>query len=217
MSTITWRRAGALTGILAIVLAFAGDAIATSAGTTDVHSSDAQILAALSGGHGAAWHLGIGMALLGFAGLMVFAAYLASLLRDEGWLANATLGSGVLFVAIKLGSVAPVWEAYWRAPRIDAGTARTLMDLGDFAFQVGLLPFALLVGFAGAGSLRAGLLPRGLAIAGIVIGVLGVLVMPTGVDGPGGAAWMLGLLWLAATSVVLAQRERAPRGRPLAV
>jgi hypothetical protein len=56
-----------------------------------------------------------------------------------------------------------------------------------------------------------------MAIAGIVIGVLGVVMMPTGVDGPGGTAWMLGLLWLAATSVVLAQRERAPRGRPLAV
>ena len=217
MTSTTWRRAGALTGILAIVLAFVGDAIATSSGTTDVHSSDAALLAALSGNHGAAWHLGIGLALIGFAGIMVFAAYLASLMREESWLANATLGSGVLFVAIKLVSVVPVWEAYWRAPGIDAGTARTLMDLGDFAFQVGLLPFALLVGFAGAGALRAGLLPRGLAIAGIVIAVLGVALMPAGVDGPGGAAWLLGLLWLAATSVVLAQRERAPRGRPLAV
>ena len=156
------------------------------------------------------------MSLLGFAGLMVFAAYLASLVREESWLAGAILGSGVLFAAVKLGSVAPVWEAYWRAPDIDAGTARTLMDLGDFAFLVGLVPFALLVGFAGAGSLRAGLLPRGLAIAGIAIGVLGVATMPTGVDGPAGVAWMLGLLWLAATSVVLAQRERAPRGRPRA-
>lgn len=216
MSTIASRRAGALTGIVAIVLAFAGDAIATAGGSTDVHSSDAAILAALSGSHGAAWHLGVGMSLLGFAGLMVFAAYLASLVREESWLAGAILGSGVLFAAVKLGSVAPVWEAYWRAPDIDAGTARTLMDLGDFAFLVGLVPFALLVGFAGAGSLRAGLLPRGLAIAGIAIGVLGVATMPTGVDGPAGVAWMLGLLWLAATSVVLAQRERAPRGRPLA-
>ena len=134
MSTIASRRAGALTGIVAIVLAFAGDAIATAGGSTDVHSSDAAILAALSGSHGAAWHLGVGMSLLGFAGLMVFAAYLASLVREESWLAGAILGSGVLFAAVKLGSVAPVWEAYWRAPDIDAGTARTLMDLGDFAF-----------------------------------------------------------------------------------
>lgn len=166
MSTIASRRAGALTGIVAIVLAFAGDAIATAGGSTDVHSSDAAILAALSGSHGAAWHLGVGMSLLGFAGLMVFAAYLASLVREESWLAGAILGSGVLFAAVKLGSVAPVWEAYWRAPDIDAGTARTLMDLGDFAFP---------------------------------------------------PAWLgCSLLWLAATSVVLAQRERAPRGRPLA-
>ncbi len=50
MSTIASRRAGALTGIVAIVLAFAGDALATGGSSTDVHSSDAAILAALRGG-----------------------------------------------------------------------------------------------------------------------------------------------------------------------
>jgi hypothetical protein len=218
MSTITSRRAGALTGVLAIVLAFVGDAVATGGSSTDVHSSDAAILAALAKPHGAAWHLGIGLALLGFAGLMVFAAYLASELREEGWLANATLGSGVLFVAIKLTSVVPVWEATWRAPHIDAAAARTLMDLGDFAFAVGLLPFALLVGFAGLGSLRTRLLPRGMAIAGVVIAVLGIVTVPAGVDGPGGLAWLLGLLWLAVTSVLLARRPAtAPAVRATAV
>jgi hypothetical protein len=212
MSSITWRRAGAVTGLIAVVLAFVGDAIATGGNSTDVHSSDAAILAALNKDHGAAWHVGVGMALLGFAGLMVFAAYLASELRNEGWLANATLGSGVMFAALKLVSVIPVWEATWRAPHLDAATARTLMDFGDFAFEVCLLPAALLVGFAALGSLRTGLLPRGLAIAGVAIAVLGIVTMPIGVDGPSVLPWLLGLLWIAAASVVLARGAGARAG-----
>jgi hypothetical protein len=219
MSSTSWRRAGAVTGVLAVVLAFVGDAIATGGNSTDVHSSDAAILAALNQDHGAAWHLGVGMALLGFAGLMVFAAYLASELRDQGWLANATLGSGVLFAALKLVSVIPVWEATWRAPQIDAATARTLMDFGDFAFEVCLLPAALLVGLAALGALRSGLLPRGLAIAGVVIGAAGVVTMPIGVDGPGALPWLVGLLWIVVASVVLTRRagERGPVVRAAAV
>jgi hypothetical protein len=34
-------------------------------------------------------------------------------------------------------------------------------------------------------------------------------LVPAGVDGPGGLAWLVGLLWLTATSIVLARRPAA--------
>jgi hypothetical protein len=223
LSPSCWRRIGALSGLAYVVLVFAGNAIETAGSKVDEHSSAAAILADLKTQHGAKVAVGDTLELLGFVAFVAFIAYLANALRraegEEGWLWAAVFGGGLLTVAVKLSSFAPVLAARWRMDTIDANTARTLIDINGFAFVVSWMTSATLIAFAALGALRTGLLPRGLAIAGALIGVAGLAAAPAGVDGFGVLPFLLGLLWIAAISVVLARRTgaRAPAVRAATV
>jgi hypothetical protein len=226
MSSTSRRRAGAASGLLFVVLIMVGNGIATGNETADISSSGAAVLADLRANGGAAWQIGVSLEMLGFVALVAFSAYLASALRraegEDGWLGGAALASGLLLAAIKLASAAPVLEATWRARHgLDPETARALVGIGDFAFTVSWLPAAMLVGFTALGALRTGLLPRGMAIAGLAVAVAGLATMPAAIvaEGPGVVPFLLGLLWIAAASVVLTRRasERAPVVRAAAV
>lgn len=155
----------------------------------------------------------IGLELLGFCLMVVFVARLYAALREAerpgGWLAGLALAGGLTTVAIKLGSVAP----YLVGLSVDdlAGEqARLLIQLGDGAFLVSAMTSGLLVlGVAGS-ALSSGLLPRRFALLGLPIGLLAVFgsLAPASLDGgPGVPGFLLGLLWLAATSVLLAVRR----------
>jgi uncharacterized membrane protein len=48
---------------------------------------------------------------VGFALLVLFIGYLCARVRDAGWLATAALAGGVVAVAVKLGSAAPILVA----------------------------------------------------------------------------------------------------------
>ena len=155
--------------------------------------------------------------MLGFVAFVAFIAYLADALRrgeeSDGWLWGAALGSGLITCAVKIGSAAPILAAHWRADILDPTTARTLTDINSFAFEISWMTTAMLIGFAALGALRTGLLPRGLAIAGAAIAAAGLVLAPTGPDGAGVMPFLLGLLWIAAVSVVLARRAGAPVAR----
>src|SRR3954453_21409772 len=167
MSDRTWARVGAAGGLAYFVLAFVGNAIATSGSTADEHSSGAEILADLRAHHGAAFHVGAVLELLAFLALLSFVGYLASVLRraegEDGWLWLTALGGGLLTIAIKLGNAAPVLAAVWRADELDATTARTLTDINGFAFYVSFATFAMLVGSTALVALRTGMLSRAIA------------------------------------------------------
>lgn len=164
-----------------------------------------------SGSH----QVGVSLELLGFCLMAVFVARLFTVLRDaEGpgrWLSGLALVGGLTTLAVKLGSAAP-FVVGLAVTDLPAEQARLLLDLNDAAFLIAAMTSGLLVlGTAGC-ALGSGLLPRWLAVLGLPIGALAVLgsLAPTSLDGgPGVPGFLLGLLWLAAVSVLLAVR-RAP-------
>jgi hypothetical protein len=62
--------------------------------------------------------VGFGLAILAFGAFLVFVAYLHRVLRraegPDGWLATVALGGGVLYLAIKVGSAAPIMTGFYR-------------------------------------------------------------------------------------------------------
>jgi MFS family permease len=218
MSDRPSSRIGAATGLAYFVLVFAGNAIATSGSTTDDTSTGAEILRDLQAHHGAAFHVGLAMELLGFAALLGFVAYLSAVLRhaegEHGWLWLTALGGGLLTLAIKLSSAAPLLAAVWRVDELDPTTARTLVDVNGFAFFVSFGTFAMFVGPAGLVALRSGLLPRWLAAAGVVVAVAQVVTMAFGLHPAAVVPFLLSAVWLAAVSTVLVRHAHAAIGRP---
>jgi hypothetical protein len=206
---------GAASGLAYFVLVFAGNAIATSGSTVDDRSSGAEILRDLQAHHGAAFHVGAVLELFGFLALLCFVGYLAAVLRraegEDGWLWVAALGGGLLTIAIKLSSAAPILAAVWRVDDLDPVTARTLTDVNGFAFFVSFATLAMLVGPAALVALRTGLLPRALAVVGLVLAGAQLVTMAAGPAGPAVVPFLLSALWLAAVSGVLTRRARAPR------
>jgi hypothetical protein len=215
MSDRSWARAGAAAGLAYFLLAFVGNAIATSGSTTDESSTGAEILRDLQAHHGAAFHVGVAMEVLAFLALLVFVSYLAALLRRaegaDGWLWLTALGGGLLTIGVKLSSAAPVLAAVWRIDQLDATTARTLSDINGFAFFISFATFAMLIGPAALVALRTGLLPRPLAIAGITVAVAQLATMAIGPTAAAVLPFMLSAVWLAAVSVVLTRRAGADR------
>jgi hypothetical protein len=219
MSSTTSHRIGAASGLAYFVLTFAGNALATSGSTVDAHSSPAAVLADLRMHDTVAGNAGIGLELAGFLALMVFVAYLYRTLRGaeprDGWLATAALSSGLLTLAIKVGSAAPLFAALWRLDEIDPATARMLVDVNGAAFYLTWGTTAAFVSLAALSALGSGALPRRAAVLGVAIGAAGLATLPFGPEGPGVLPFLLGILWLAAMSIVLIRRtttEGAPQG-----
>lgn len=215
MSDRPSSRIGAAAGLAFVLLAFVGNAIATSGSTVDEHSGGAELLRDLQAHHGAAFHVGAVMELLAFLALLAFVAYVAALVRraegDGGWLWLTALGGGVLTIAIKLGSAAPMLAAVWRVDDLDATTARTLVDLNSFAFFISFATLAMFVGCASAVALRTALLPRWLAAGGVVVAVAQVATMTIGLTSAPILPYLLTAIWIAAVSVVLTRRAGSRR------
>lgn len=213
-----WPRIGAAGGLAYFVLAFVGNAIATSGSSADESSSSAEILRDLQAHHGAAFHLGTAMEFLAFLALLAFVAYLASVLRraegEDGWLWLTALGGGLLTIAIKLSSAAPLLAAVWRIDDLDPTTARTLSDINGFAFFISFATLAMLVGPAGLVALRTGLLPRWLAIAGILLAIAQLATMAIGFTAIAALPFVLSAIWIATVSAVLTRRAGATRTAP---
>jgi hypothetical protein len=129
---------------------------------------------------------------------------------EEGWLATAALGAGLLTLAVKLSSAAPMLAALWRVDELDATTARTLVDINGFAFTVSWATTAAFVGFAALSALRSGALSRRLALIGAALGPATVCALWFGPDGPAVLGFLLCTLWLAATSFALVRRASEP-------
>lgn len=159
---------------------------------------------------------GLTLEILGFTAFLVFLGALYRTLhraeRRDGWLAATALGAGLVTVAVKLGSVAPLMAANLRVDQLTTDVARTLNDLGGAAFVLSGYTSGIFVAAAAAAGLVTRVLPRWLSIAGIVVGVLTIAAGTAGVVDPAGyvpVPFLLGLVWMLVTSVVLAVRAPA--------
>lgn len=161
---------------------------------------------------------GLALELLGFTAFLAFLGALYRTIRRAegpgGWLAATAVGAGLVTVAVKLGSVAPLMAANLRADELSPDIARTLNDLGGAAWVLSGYTSGIFVAAAAAAALTTRLLPRWLAFSGVVVGVLTIAAGTAGVVDPGGYVpipYLLGLLWVLAVSAMLAVRHAGSR------
>ena len=116
-------------GAAAIVLLTVGsDVLGTPPGPQIAHPTGQQVLDHMNWvANTTSAQVGVGLELLGFVLMIVFFSYLSTRVRDAGWLATAALAGGLIEVAIKLGSGAPMFAAY-TAPRRDQPGDRPCAD-----------------------------------------------------------------------------------------
>ena len=107
-------RFGALCGALSILLVTVGsDALSTPPGPQVAHPTGQQDVDYLRWlADNLAAQVGVSLDMLGFAVLILFMGFVSTRVRAAGWLAVAALAGGVIGVAIKLGSAAPMFAAY---------------------------------------------------------------------------------------------------------
>ncbi len=208
-------RCGALTGAAYVLLVGIGEEMSTSPGPHGAHPTGQQNIADMRwvADHPAA-QIGVTLELVGFALFVLFIGYLCTRVRDAGWLATAALAGGILAVAIKLGSVAPILVAYLLRDEISPETGRVLFDLNGAAFVVTGLPTGLFVACAAGAALATRTLGRVLGVGGVVVGVAAVLgTAATGVHllAANPLPFLFCLLWILAVSVRLVfQRTARP-------
>jgi hypothetical protein len=223
-------RCGALTGAAYVVLVMAGNTLSTynSPGPDPAHPSGVQDIASLHWLAGStSGQAGVTLELLSFAALALFAGYLCTRVRAGGWLAAAALAGGVISIAVKLASAAPMLAAYALRDGISPETARVLSDMNATAFVVDWLPTGVFVASAAAAALATRTLGRTLGWGGVVAGTAAVIVTAvTGVHvlAANALPFLACLLWILAVSVRLGvQRasrvpaEAAPDAVPAAV
>jgi len=210
------ERFAAATGAVYVVAVLFGNEMANAGASGQ--DNDAGILADLQRPRTAVNTVGMVMEILGMGLLIVFIGYLYRVLRraegPDGWWAAPAFGAGLVMVTVKLASAAPILAGRLRAHELTPELARTLNNLNGAAFVVTGFAFGIFVLAAAAAALVGRVLPRWLSIVGVVLGVLTVAAGTAGILDPQGYVpipFLLGLLWIAAFSVILTVRRSLPR------
>jgi hypothetical protein len=209
-------RPWALSGAVFVVLFFVGGTLggsspdigASRTKLADWVSSQAPTVTDYVGGY---------LELLAMLALVAFVAQLWSVLRaaegEHGPLSATVLAGGLLSAAIKISSFPAAFAALWRAKQgVEPQLAATLLDMNNAAFVLSWAADALMVGAAAILILRTSVLPRWLGWSGAAITVILLASVPVASKAPP-LGFLLTILWIVATSVVLARRaeSRAPR------
>lgn len=208
MTTIPTRLAAA-SGAFFVVAILVGNVMAF--GGADDGTDGASILASLQRERSLVNVTGFVLETVGFAAFLVFLGYLRRAVRTAGGVADVAFGAGLLCLAVKLGSVAPLMAASYRGDELTTDLARTLVDLNDAAFVIFGLLFGLFVAAAGAAYLAAGASGRWMGWTGVGIGLLAFAAGVVGVvavESYNPMVFVAGLVWTLVLSLVLAVRGR---------
>ena len=154
------------------------------------------------------------LSLLSFIALIWFLGALWAALRraegDPGLLSLVAFGSGLVAIAALTGGG---WAmvVFRIQEGVDPQIARTLFDLGNFAFATSWVFFASLLLAAGIAAIQYGALPRWLGWASIIvaIGLLAGRIIWT--SQAAFVPWVLFWLWLIIVSVILIRRAGKDR------
>jgi hypothetical protein len=210
------QRCAALTGAAYVVLANVGNALSTDAGPRPnlTQSPGQQVMVYLHWLAGSpSGQFGVTLELLAFAALMLFVGYLCTRVRAGGWLASAALTAGVVSIAVKLGSAAPLLAAYGLRDSLSPETARALIGMNNVAFGVDWLPTGLFVACAAGAALTTRTVGRVLGWGGVLSGAVTVgftAVTGVHVEAANALPFLVCMLWILAVSVRLAI-QRTPR------
>jgi hypothetical protein len=214
MQITTRDRIGAALGAAFVVLLFVGNGMSTAGTDQSAHPTGEAVLrdAAHMHASGAAT-LGFVLEVLGFVAFLGFLGFLADVLRRYGgaWRAPAAtaFASGLVMLAMKLGSAAPIVALDLDRATLTPQLAQLLNDMNSGAFVVSWLPFAVFVACLGVALRAAGAVGRPTTYIALFLGVAGVALTLVGIRDITNAnpmGFLLGMLWLLVVSVRLVVR-----------
>jgi hypothetical protein len=224
MSSDTWLKVGASTGLLAALLLILGFIFGPTGSPPGFNDSADEVQAYIIDHHGelqatVAFGFGALAAFLWFLGSVFFRLRAAE--PDARLSASALAGGVALAVGGIMGSAAEA-AAVYHADVLDPGTVLAIWDVSLFGYLFFLAGFAVLAGATGVLALRTGALPQMIGgyslLAGgyaFVVGLIGSF-SETGAFSPsdgalGLIAFLAFLVWLIAVSATLVTR---PAGEP---
>jgi hypothetical protein len=221
MNNIWTRRFGAATGAVYILLGLLrGD----NDGGPGQHASPAQLQAWIDTSSTFAREqavLGF-LELIGLLFFLIFVAYLWSVLHraegETGYLSTATLGAGILSVAIKIASFPAIMVAYgWARDGVDPRVIGMLWDIGAAAMLLTLATNGLLTALVAVVGITTRAVPRvvswGAVPTSLALFANVVFDQQTGFL----PAMLLFMLWTLVSSIALVWRAgtaSAPLARP---
>jgi hypothetical protein len=214
-----YPRIGAAMGAVFVLALIAGGTMETSGGWGA--SDGPGILADLQRDPTIVNKVGFAIAIGAFIAFLAFLGYVYRVLRQaegpDGWLGTVALGGGLLYLAIKVGSAAPIMAGFHRKNELTPDLARTLVDLNDAAFVVSGLMFGVFTAAAAATCLAHRVLPRSLGWLGLIAGLLTIPAATVGMLDMASynpMPFLAGTLWTLIVSIVLTARPRpAPAHR----
>lgn len=210
-------RVGAFSGAAYFILANAAIAIGADAELPDAPTGQESLDALARMAANPAAQAANSIEWLAFVAWMVFVGYVCWRVRAAGWLAAAALVGGIVEVAVKLGSAAPLISAYLLRDEISPELARVLYQMNLADFMVGLLPAGLFVLCAAMAALNTKELGRVLAWSGIVIGAGNIAIaVVTGVNIPEAGfapSFLLILVWELVISLRWGFARNHPKAR----
>src|SRR4051812_24417960 len=174
-------RVGAASGAAFVTLIFVGNAMNIAGTSQAAHPSGDQVLTDVRH-QAASTTAGVGFVLevFGFAAFLCFLGYLAGVVlsrtaeRQAGWAAGTAVVAGIVMVAIKLGSAAPVAALLLDRNIVSPQLAQLVNDINDAGFVLSWLPFAVFIAATASALRQAELVGRPSSVAGLVLGVVGV-------------------------------------------
>ena len=216
LTTVRYRLAAA-TGAAYILLILVGNTLATSGASTAAHPSGARVLRDVEHQvNSAAATTGFVMEVLGFTLFLVFLGYLAAVLRsrraEPDVMAGTAVIAGVVMLAVKLASAAPMGALMMDRHQVSPLLARVLADINSVAFVISWIPMGVFITALALALRTAGLAGRPTMYSGVVIGLAGVVLGVIGTQDPVNAnpvPFLLGLVWTLVVSVRLAIRRGA--------
>lgn len=203
----------------AFVAGFAGALLIGEGTYPSPFGEQDQILAWLSGNAPAARLMSITQVVSALA-LLVFSSRLAESLRSRGSgvYASVTQSAGAAAAIMLAISAMLEWVAVRPDVLASAPAARLVHDLSFLTGGPGnVAATSLMIGAATLGLTGTGALPNWLRVLGLAVGVVGLASVTSLMSEP--AAFLLpigrfpGLVWIAATAVVLGAREKAAAAR----
>ena len=207
-------RLAALSGLIAVVLVFAGSGIGGS--SPDLGASRATISAWVATQHATTGGYAGGLLeLLGILAMIVFAATLWSVLRraeaGDGILPATAFGAGLVSATLKLASLPAAFAAVWRSRQgFDPQLATALIDMNNVAFVLTWTVDAVMLGAAAIVILKSRALPRWLGWLGAVAAAISLLSAPVA-DRVPPVGILLTFVWIVSVSVMLVRRPALGR------
>ena len=212
MEQIRLRRAGAVGGVLFVVLQLVSQSLIQVGGSEPSFSAPAaEIVDFFEARNEPLFNIGGYLSLLSFIPFLGFIASLRAAMRvgegEAGWLTFVAAGAGLLFLALLAGGV--FWHhAVFRLDGLDPQISRLLFDLGNFNFANMWVVLGTLVLAVGLSALRHGTFPKWLGWSGIVVGIGLILARIFWTDMIAFTPYVLFWVWLIAVCVVMFRRAK---------